>query len=864
MNGGIVGLTDQQVIVSREKNGANVFDKVKKKRFIGKFLENLSDPIIKILLLALVVQVVVTLGRVNYFEVGGILAAILIAATVSTVSELGSEAAFARIEAENTERKIKVLRSGEIKSITLDEIVVGDVVFLASGDKIPADGIMIDGSVSVNQMALNGEGKEIKKKASPKSVIGNLMDTYSVFCGCEITEGNGIMKVVSVGSATFYGQVAKDVQDEPRESPLKLRLGKLATQISKLGYLMAALVALMFLFNTVVVDNGFIGKKILEDIQKPKFLFDTFIHALTLMITVIVVSTPEGLPMMITVVLSANMKKLLRDKILVKKLVGIETAGSMNILFTDKTGTITEGCLSVNAVITNNEIIKSSKIIERHNEINSIFKLTAKYNTDSFFKNGQTVGGNSTDRALLHYINAENCEEKNVVFKQPFKSENKYSCVRFSDGLELYKGAPEIILEHCDYELKESGEVVASNLTFAKSELKKRVESGERLIAIAFTTKEYNGSFVFVALVSLKDKIRSDAKQAINELTRAGVQIIMLTGDGKETALSIAAESGIISSREKSVVITSSELLSMSDEDVVKILPELRVVARALPRDKRRLVELAQGLNLVVGMTGDGINDAPSLKLADVGFSMGSGADIAKDASDIVILDDSISAIGKAVLYGRTIFKSIRKFITFQLIMNIAACGVSLVGQLIGIDNPITIVQMLWVNIIMDTLGGLAFAGEAPLSYYMKEKPKKRTEALLSSDMLNQVCITGAYTLILCVIFLCCGYFKRFYLYDISSEKFFTAFYALFIFSGIFNCFAARCERLWILSNINKNKAFVFIMLLISTIQIAMIYFGGDVFRCTPLTLKEVLLVIALAFSVVPFEMLRRIFYKLK
>lgn len=864
MKNRIVGLSEEQVKLSREKYGANVFEKVKKKGFFGKFIENLSDPIIKILLIALVVQVVFTLGRVNYFEVGGILAAILIAATVSTLSELGSEAAFSRMEAENTDVKIKVLRDGEIKLLLLSQIVVGDVVYIASGDKIPADGIMIDGAVSVNQMALNGEGKEVKKSATTNRTLGNLLDNYSVYCGCEITDGIGIMKVLSVGESTFYGQVAKDVQDETRESPLKLRLGKLAAQISKLGYFMAVLVALTFLFNTIVVDNAFIGKKILEDLTNGKFLFDTFIHALTLMITVIVVSTPEGLPMMITVVLSANMKKLLRDKILVKKLVGIETAGSMNLLFTDKTGTVTEGKLSVDAIITNKEVVRTQKAIARYKKVSSLLKLTAKYNTDSLIENEKIVGGNSTDRAFLNFFDKSECEAKTVVFKQPFKSENKYSCVRFSDGLELYKGAPEIILDKCNYELNEDGEVIASSLSYAKNEYNKRIARGERLIVVAFTKKEYNGGFVFVSLVSLKDKIRSDAKQAIKSLIRSGVQIVMLTGDGKETALSIAEESGIVTSRDRCIAITSSELSAMSDEEVIAILPELRVVARALPRDKRRLVELAQGVNLVVGMTGDGINDAPSLKLADVGFSMGSGADIAKDASDVVILDDSISAIGKAVLYGRTIFKSIRKFITFQLIMNIAACGVSFVGQLIGIDNPITIVQMLWVNIIMDTLGGLAFAGEAPLPYYMKEKPKTRSEALLSREMLSHVCITGAYTLLLCVLFLCCGFFKEFYLYAISPDKFFTAFYALFIFAGIFNCLAARCERLWILSNISKNKAFILIMILITAIQIAMIYCGGSIFRCTPLSFKELSVVIALAFTVIPFEMMRRIFYKLK
>ena len=294
------------------------------------------------------------------------------------------------------------------------------------------------------------------------------------------------------------------------------------------------------------------------------------------------------------------------------------------------------------------------------------------------------------------------------------------------------------------------------------------------------------------------------------------------------------------------------------------ILPKNRVVSRALPQDKTRLVRLSQELNLVVGMTGDGINDAPSLKLADVGFAMGSGTDIAKSASDIVILDNSFLAINRTILYGRTIFKSIKKFITFQLTMNLAACGVSLIGQFIGINTPITIIQMLWVNIIMDTLGGLAFAGEAALSYYMQEKPKRRDEQILSSDMLNQIAITGAYTLILCIVFLTSPVIRLMYGASSPSAKFYTAFYALFIFSGIFNCFSARCSRLWLLSNIGKNKTFIFIMLLISVIQVCMIYFGGAVFRCVPLAPYELSFAILLAATVIPFEMIRRLVYKLK
>jgi magnesium-transporting ATPase (P-type) len=301
----------------------------------------------------------------------------------------------------------------------------------------------------------------------------------------------------------------------------------------------------------------------------------------------------------------------------------------------------------------------------------------------------------------------------------------------------------------------------------------------------------------------------------------------------------------------------------MTDDEVKAVLPRLCVVARAMPGDKTRLVKLSQELNLVVGMTGDGVNDAPALKLADVGFCMGSGTDIAKSAADIVILDNSFEAIKKTVLYGRTIFKSIRKFITFQLSMNLSACGVSLIGQFIGIETPITIIQMLWVNIIMDTLGGLAFAGEPAVDHYMQEKPKSRNEQILSKDMLNQIGYTGFFTLFLCVFFLVSDHIKHFYGFYTSTDAFYTAFYALFIFCGIFNCFVARSERLFIMSNISKNKLFILIMLLIVSIQIIMIYFGGAMFRCVPLTTKELFFVINLSFTIIPFDCVRRIIKKL-
>ena len=427
----------------------------------------------------------------------------------------------------------------------------------------------------------------------------------------------------------------------------------------------------------------------------------------------------------------------------------------------------------------------------------------------------------------------------------------------------LIKGAPDVILPKCRFALRTGGESVASNLRFAMERYREALDKGERVIAVAMG-EERSESYTFIALIVLKDKIRDGVREAVKDTLDAGIQIVMVTGDGIETASSIAQECGFYLPSKGHIAVTSSDISELSDSELKAMLPKIRVVARALPQDKTRLVRLAQELELVAGMTGDGVNDAPSLKLADVGFAMGSGTDIAKAAGDVVIMDDSFRSITKTVLYGRTIFKSIRKFITFQLIMNLAACGITLIGQFLGIENPITIIQMLWVNIIMDTLGGLAFAGEPPLSYYMKEPPKRRDEPIIAPSTLSHVLLNGGFTLGLLLLFLTNPYFSAFYSVGHGDTALLTAFYALFIFAGLFNCISARCERLWIFSNIRKNRLFVAIMLIISVIQIIIIYFGGDLFRSTPLSVSELLLALGAAASVLIFDAVRRILVRLR
>ncbi len=863
MTKGIKGLTSAEAARSLELHGDNSLQKEKKKGFFGKFIENLSDPIIRILMIALGIQIIFTFGNCNFVEIGGIIAAIFLSTTVSTASEYRSERAFEKLEADSNNCLVSVLRDDSIMRISVPNIVVGDIVYLSNGEKIQADGRIISGKISVDQSALNGESAECTKTTG-KDDGWDLTSKSRVFRGSVITDGNAIMKVERVGGATYYGMVAKDVQTETRVSPLKLRLGKLAAQISKIGYVVAAIVGLTFLFNSFILDNNFEAEKIIASITDFRNVFSVLLRALTLMITVVVVAAPEGLPMMITVVLSANMKKMLSDNILVKKLIGIETAGSMNILFTDKTGTITYGRPQCEKIVTARESYKSLAALKKSGKIFDLLNLSAKYNTDVISMGGELTGGNATDRSIYEFFEGESAPEYKVASKLPFSSERKISSVSFKNGISLIKGAAELILGASKYAVNENGERILFDSKKVYREYYDAVGRGERVIGVAAGEGKSMENLTFIALIIMKDKIRDGVHESVRDVTRAGIQIVMITGDGKETASAIAAECGILNKRAGHMVVTSDELRKMTDEEIKQILPKIRVVSRALPQDKTRLVRLAGESNLVVGMTGDGINDAPSLKLADVGFSMGSGTDIAKSASDIVILDNSFTAISKTVLYGRTIFKSIRKFITFQLMMNLAACGVSLIGQFIGIDTPITIIQMLWVNIIMDTLGGLAFAGEPALDYYMHEKPKRRDEPILSREVLHQIFVSGVYTLILCIVFLTSPVIRDMYAVSHSADKFYTAFYALFIFAGIFNCFSARCERLWILSNIGKNKPFILIMLLISVIQICMIYFGGEVFRCVPLLFHELSFVILLASTVIPFDMMRRLIYKLK
>jgi calcium-translocating P-type ATPase len=634
-----------------------------------------------------------------------------------------------------------------------------------------------------------------------------------------------------------------------------------------------------------LLDSEFDTGIILQKLTNWRYVWEQLFHALTLGLTVLVVAVPEGLPMMIAVVLSSNMKKMVRDQVLVRKPVGIEAAGSMNLLFTDKTGTLTEGRLSVGRIITGDgKAFRDTQDFRKSApKLFGYFAEGCLANTSSVIGQGhgggrQALGGNATDRALLDAVLPYVKSNCNLQFQIPFDSTRKTSCAMIRrDGREvlLVKGAPERLMAKLTDTYRPDGTRGSLDKTALSERIRALTERGGRVILCAEAVagrvqlpakgrleKGDYGALTLVCMILLTDRIRKEAPESVRKLRRAGIHVVMMTGDNRDTARSIAESCGILG-QGVNFVIDSEELSRMSDVEVREILPRLGVVARALPTDKSRLVRIAQEAELVVGMTGDGINDAPALKRADVGFAMGAGTQVAKDAGDIIILDNNLSSIVRAVLYGRTIFKSIRKFITLQLTMNFCAVGVTMICPFIGIDSPVTVVQMLWINLIMDTLGGLAFAGEAPLASYMAEKPKRRDEPILNRYIIGEIAWLGCFTVALCLLFLKLPAITGRFRSATDNIYLLTAFFALFIFASVFNCFNTRTDRLNIFAGLSRNKGFCFIMIAVLTVQILFVYIGGAVLRTVPLTKEEMGVTFLLALTVFPAEFLRKVWRRL-
>ena len=864
------GLTSEEAEQSLKQYGNNALSKPPRQAFLEKLLENFQDPIIRILIVALLVNIVfVYMGQADWLETAGIFAAILLATFVSTLSEYNNESAFQKLQEEASQITCKVWRDGQPVSVRIDDIVIGDAVQLESGDKVPVDGILLDGTVKLDQAALNGESEEAEKEPAPPGFLWgtetDFLNPCRLYRGSVVVEGQGIMRAEKIGDASVYGQLTQELKEVDRDSPLKLKLKHLADKISYFGYAGGILI-----FCAVLLHKTFLAGGVAAYLANTAQALSDVVQALILAVIIIVMAVPEGLPLMIAIVSSLNMRKMLRDNVLVRKLNGIETAGSLNLLFTDKTGTITKGKLEVIGFIAGNlkeydSFEKLPQTIKEYTYENIVL------NTSAAVANGKILGGNITERALSQYIGGYRTVTLPLRnYFVPFNSANKYSFAGVQGTREytLAKGAPEKLVPLCEYYWDEEGRRLPFTECMRQALEKRMLELAERavrMLALCTYPQQVKGTelpqkgLALAGILAIRDEVRPEAVRAIQQVHDAGVQIVMITGDRKETAVAIARDAGLLAGP-RDQVWTSQELAAMTDEEVKANLRQLRVVSRALPLDKLRLVTLAQEMNLVVGMTGDGVNDSPALKRSDVGFAMGSGTEVAKEAGDIVILDDNFLSIKQAILYGRTIYNSICKFITFQLSINVSAVLINFIAPFIGVEKPLTIIQILWVNLVMDTLAALAFGGEPALERYMQEKPKRRSAPLVSKGMASTILLSGLWMTLVAIAFYKSAWVDSLFRDAPDHIYTYTGFFCAYIFMAVANGFNVRAEGMNLLDHISGNMGFVQVMGGILLIQFLLTLFGGKLLRMAPLNGQEWSFILLCAFSIIFADWLRKLF----
>lgn len=876
------GLTDKQVEESRSKFGSNEIPDSEPTTFWEEFKETFSDPMIKILLaIAALMIVMFFFGYAEIYEPLGTIVAVLIVATVSAKTGVASDTKYRELK-DNTEKdKCKVHRNGVITVIDVDDVVVGDKVLLQSGDKIPADGVLIDGALRVDNSALNGEAEECKKTAASEDfqleddITGDtFVDAHSLFRGAVIFDGEGILDVRKVGLKTMMGKMAEEMQEDEPDSPLKVKLAKLAKQISTFGYIGAVLIAVLYLVYFVMQAGG-VSQYFAMGIEP---VVKDVVRALSLAIVIIVCAVPEGLPLMISLVLMQNTSKMLDHNVLVRKAEGIETAGSLNILFSDKTGTITKGMLEVVDFFTGDGNSIDIAQLSKHSKVKGLVDLAIGKNTQSMFDaSHKVIGGNATDQALMKFLGEEtfktleNSSEYKITKQQSFNSANKFSQARIdSTGKTFYKGAPEKLLANAVKYLDADGNICTMDNAILNRKIDELAAKAMRVLAFGYSEKDMvensiNDDIVIIGLVGIRDDVRPEAKEAIREVQGAGIQVVMITGDRLETAVAIAKDAGLLKGGSDRA-LSSAQLNEMSDEEVKKIIPNIRVIARALPTDKSRMVRLCQEMNLVVGMTGDGVNDSPALKRADVGFAMGSGTEAAKEAGKIVILDDNFKSIKDAILYGRTIYHNILKFCKFQLVINVAAVLVSAIAPFFGVDEPLKVTHLLFVNLVMDGLGAMMLGNEPAKEEYMAEAPRKRDESIVSKKMMGQILTMGIWLTVVSFIYLKVPFFVNLFA---NEEQHLTGYFVLFIVAALFNGFNVRDDGFAIFAGLNENKDFMKVFLIIIIVQallvnaaivpLAPFQWIGEMFSCVPFGIKGWIAVVLLACTMIPADMVRKL-----
>ena len=861
------GLKSSEVEVSRTTYGSNKLPEPELKKWYHFAKEALTEPITMILIIIALFQLVLgAMGVMSLSEPVMIIVVLAIVTGIAIKTGLGVQKSAAELRAKTAVRYCDVVRDGSVQTINKDDLVVGDLVLLRTGQEIFADGFIVDGEISVNNAAINGETKECRKipSANYKHVKTTSTTAYtdqcSLFAGTVIMSGEGKMIVTDVGVNTVNGDTLVKMQTlEPPKTALDIALDHLCDFISKWGTIAAAL-AFVIMTITGILNAGSLSQyfsgSILESIQK---VAQNVSNALT----IIVAAVPEGLPLIVKLVTKQNVSTMEKFNILAKNTGKIPELAYVNLICTDKTGTLTTGEMTSTVMINGN----CQDIFNKESSLNELIDLNICMNNSAVFdSNGNITGGNSIDRAVLDMLSPEDAQKiqnKAIMKKRvPFSSENKFSAVTLNNGANdftVYKGAPEKLIEKCKFYLDNDGivtELTEEKRKALKSHIKGLTEKAMRCIALTIsdqTDDDLPDEMNLLGIIGVVDPVRNEVPEAVKIAHKAGIQVIEITGDCMETAKAVAMEAGIY--KPGDLAVTNDEFEAMSDVKVKEIIPQLRVISRCSPNTKLRLVTLAQEIGMSVAMTGDGVNDAPALKKADVGFGMQDGSDVAKEAADIVLTDNNFASVVKAVELGRTFMHNIMMFLEFQLPINISLLILSMVFPIIsGGSALLAAVQILIVNIIMDSLNSLSFGGEPPKEEYMNEEPIMKGSGLFIRGAKGRIALSSIVFIALFGV-ITFGPVGNMFATKLSAM---TARFALLCLMAVFNGFTIRTDSMNLFKGIKNNKLFVYIALGIFAMAVVLCNFVGNLVQTTPMDVKQWIVVLVTAFMVVPVDWIRK------
>ena len=847
-----IGLTDEQVKQSREQHGKNVLTPPQRTSLWKLYLDKYRDPIIQILLVAAFVSLILAFIEKNFMETIGIFVAVFLATTVGFYFERDAAKKFNLLTALSEEQPVKVRRNGKVMEIPRHDVVVGDVVLVEVGDEVPADGeLIVCNDLQINESALTGE------PVAEKSLEGGGDGAYPrnvILRSTMVMNGRGEFVVTAVGDATEIGKVAKKSTEQTSvETPLHMQLDKLAKMISKVGSVVSVAAFFIFLIHDILTNPAWGGK---DYFYMAEIVLKYFMMAVTL----IVMAVPEGLPMAITLSLALNMRRMLKSNNLVRKLHACETMGAVTVICTDKTGTLTQNKMQVSA-------------LELKQGDEALLDTAIALNSTAELNDGKPIG-NPTESALLLWLDAQGKDyeelrkQVNVLKQLPFSTERKMMATLAEVDGETYlfvKGAPEIVMKKCIIEdrmqrqtaeeLDEWQHKAMRTLAFAYKKVEASIMRTSRTSTAEVVALLDANDLQLQAIAAIADPIRPDVPAAVQECRHAGIEVKVVTGDTAATALEIGKQIGVFEDEPENIgadgsmtsldqqMITGEQWEALSDEEAYERAKDIRVMSRARPTDKQRLVAMLQKRGEVVAVTGDGTNDAPALHYAHVGLSLGSGTSVAKEASDMTLLDDSFKSIANAVMWGRSLYRNLQRFLFFQLVVNVAALLLVLGGSVIGTEMPLTVTQILWVNLIMDTFAALALASLPPSHEVMKDKPRKASDFIINKSIGFGILFCGIVFFL--VMFALLVYCERRGKGGVDVHEL-TMFFTTFVMIQFWNLFNAKAlmSHHTAFRHFLKDKGMILVLVLVLVGQWIIVTFGGEMFRTTPLSLHEWLLII--------------------